>query len=289
MQNKILLCTMLLLCSICAVNVYAQIKVETSGKVKVSKNMSIGTTTDNNVSLNIYHQSGNTTPYYGIKSYLKTSSAMPTSPIYAIMGIADASASSGSYPINPIVGVCGKAFKKADATTKFCAGVAGMTHYYGGVGVYGGIGSDAELSLPTNWSSGVVYAGYFAGSVKVSGTLTATSLAVSSDSRLKENIDNLDHSLTSMVKDLRPISYTYRQDSTNIVYGESEKEMKKTHYGLIAQDVQRLFPNLVYEGGDGYLSINYIELIPVLIMSIQELSGEVKSLKEQLNVIKNQQ
>lgn len=284
MKRKILFCTSLFMCSICCISVFAQIEVQTSGNVVVTKKMAIGTTVNNNVSLNISHLSNSSTsPYYGIKSHIMTWSSMPTSPIYAVYGFADASASNSNYPINPIIGVCGKAMKTAGAIAVFSAGVAGLAHNYGGIGVYGSITSD--LSVPTSYKGGA-YAGYFDGNVKVSGTLTATSFSVSSDYRLKENIFNLDPSIISVVNNLRPVSYTYRQDSTNIVYGEAEKEMKITHYGLIAQEVQRLFPNLVYEGGDGYLSVNYVELIPILIMSVQELSGEVKSLTEQLEAIK---
>ncbi len=51
---------------------------------------------------------------------------------------------------------------------------------------------------------------------------------------------------------------------------------------MIAQDVQKVFPELVYER-DNKLSINYIELIPLLIKTIQELSTEVEELKKQVN------
>ena len=51
---------------------------------------------------------------------------------------------------------------------------------------------------------------------------------------------------------------------------------------MLAQDVQKLFPELVTEGGDGYLSINYVELIPLLIQAVQDLSEEVEELKAQI-------
>jgi len=47
-------------------------------------------------------------------------------------------------------------------------------------------------------------------------------------------------------------------------------KMKKHHeregyeYGLIAQEVQKEFPEMVYEE-DGYLSVDYIQMIPVLV------------------------
>lgn len=51
------------------------------------------------------------------------------------------------------------------------------------------------------------------------------------------------------------------------------------HYGLIAQELQEIYPTLVQEGQDGYLSINYIELVPLLIRSIQTLKQELDAVK----------
>lgn len=50
-------------------------------------------------------------------------------------------------------------------------------------------------------------------------------------------------------------------------------------YGLIAQDVKKEFPEMVSEGEDGYLTIDYIQLIPVIIESIKELKSEIDSLR----------
>ena len=61
-------------------------------------------------------------------------------------------------------------------------------------------------------------------------------------------------------------------------------KMKKHHgrqgyeYGLIAQEVQKEFPEMVYEE-DGYLSVDYIQMIPVLVESIKELKSELDTLK----------
>ena len=65
---------------------------------------------------------------------------------------------------------------------------------------------------------------------------------------------------------------------------EWRDEMKEHHgregyeYGLIAQEVQREFPEMVYEE-DGYLSVDYIQMIPVLVEAIKELKTELNSLK----------
>ena len=50
-------------------------------------------------------------------------------------------------------------------------------------------------------------------------------------------------------------------------------------YGVIAQEVQKEFPEMVYKGSDGYLCVDYIQLIPVMIEAIKELKQEIDALK----------
>ena len=60
---------------------------------------------------------------------------------------------------------------------------------------------------------------------------------------------------------------------------DEEKMASRLHFGLSAQELQKIYPNLVMEGQDGYLSINYIELVPLLVRSIQALKQELDELK----------
>ena len=65
---------------------------------------------------------------------------------------------------------------------------------------------------------------------------------------------------------------------------EEENMYSRRHFGLSAQELQRIYPNLVLKGQDGYLCINYTELVPILIRSIQELKqqlDEVSSKKDE--------
>ena len=58
------------------------------------------------------------------------------------------------------------------------------------------------------------------------------------------------------------------------------------HFGLIAQDVEKIFPNIVKKDQKGYLSINYIELIPILINAMQEQNSRIKQLEDTLKALK---
>jgi len=55
----------------------------------------------------------------------------------------------------------------------------------------------------------------------------------------------------------------------------------KSHYGLSAQELQTVYPDLVTEGQDGYLAVNNVELIPILIQSIQDLKRELDELRNE--------
>ncbi|MBQ2175223.1 MAG: tail fiber domain-containing protein [Alphaproteobacteria bacterium] len=284
MKNNLLLCAAALIaaCTI-SMNAQAQLEVQTSGNVVASKNLTVdqnvavGTTVDSNASLKIQRQSQTTSPYYGIWSRVYTKSSMPTGAVCGIRGMASAGTISSNYPeITHVVGVFGSANKPAVLSDRFSAGVAGVANYYGGVGVYGAIGSSIDLEIPTS-SFGGAYAGYFNGGVMVNGSLTATTISIPSSLQRQENTQQLPASLADNIRLLNPISYTINQN--DIWKSDIEaKELQGIHYGLNAQEVKKVYPDLVYERGD-QLSINYIELIPILIMKVQELSAEVEELK----------
>ena len=52
-----------------------------------------------------------------------------------------------------------------------------------------------------------------------------------------------------------------------------------SHYGVIAQDVLEVFPSMVEKSIEGYLMVDYQQLIPVMIESIKELKAEIEQLK----------
>ena len=56
-------------------------------------------------------------------------------------------------------------------------------------------------------------------------------------------------------------------------------DLPDVQYGLIAEQLKKVYPELVYEDIEGNVSINYIEMIPLLVQSINELSSELAELK----------
>lgn len=156
----------------------------------------------------------------------------------------------------------------------FYAGVLGIAS--SGVGVYGTNALHFN-NLPKVWSEGD-FAGYFQGNVKVTGLLTIPTLSLYIDNRLLQNVTQLNNRTSSdIISQLTPVSYTMSQED------ESEQSVSNntTHYGFIAQEVQQIAPELVQTDKAGNLSINYLELIPLLVQKVQELSAEVETLKNQ--------
>jgi hypothetical protein len=102
------------------------------------------------------------------------------------------------------------------------------------------------------------------GSATLAGDLT-----VDSDARLKANITSLGNTLSKLLL-IDGKSYTLKSD-------ESVEKI-----GLLAQEIQKIFPELVKQAGDdeGTLSVNYQGLIPILINAIKEQQEQIKHLKK---------
>jgi hypothetical protein len=177
------------------------------------------------------------------------------------------------------------------------AGNATSGYNYGVMGLIGGTGKGAGIVGVASGNADIningTYAGYFVGNVYVTGTLTGNPV-VNSDKRYKRNIADLDKTSTlKKVLQMLPVEYNLNQiysksvgDSAVVqrpLYDEKSQLFQKKHYGLLAQDLQKLYPDLVYEDANGYLSVNYIGIIPLLIESIKDLHEEIEALKKNSN------
>jgi len=105
------------------------------------------------------------------------------------------------------------------------------------------------------------------GNLTIAGTLTQ-----SSDRRLKTDIHPLTDALDGLAR-LQPVRFRFRE-------GMSRPE--GTHIGLIAQEVQAVFPELVQQGADGYLSVSYTNLSAVLVQALNEQQAEVEALRAEI-------
>ena len=256
----------------------AQLKVDSLGYVIVNKNLVTGAnpTIDNYIGISHEHTSHETQPYFGIKSVTTKNSSMPTKSIYAVCGIAQSTyGASGNYHLRTI-GVVGIDNHTYNLANDFASGVVGIGNVYNGIGVFGGIYPNGAInSIPTQ-SFGTSFAGYFHGNVKITGTLTATTVTQTSDERLKDGIKSLPEDLSLGLLNLNPVSFKYTKDSLYYWFEDDAEAMTHSHYGLVAQEVKEEFPDLVYTDSNGMLSVNYIELIPLLISTVKQQNAQIK-------------
>jgi hypothetical protein len=101
-------------------------------------------------------------------------------------------------------------------------------------------------------------------STDVSGNIIRTP----SDGNLKENIEPLTSSLDKIIQ-LNGVSYDFKDKN----FGSGRQ------IGFIAQDVKTIFPEVVSSGGD-YLSLNYGNLVAVVVEAIKELADKVGKMSE---------
>lgn len=114
------------------------------------------------------------------------------------------------------------------------------------------------------------------GDVLVTGVVTATNIAAPSDRRLKTNIESIPDALTT-VSQLNGVAYNWIKDDPSTA---------KTEFGLIAQDLEKIIPELVKTNADGFKSVNYVSLIPFLIEAIKTQQKEIEQLKAENSAMK---
>lgn len=114
----------------------------------------------------------------------------------------------------------------------------------------------------------------------VAGTIKASAVDYNSDERLKQNITDLKAS-NEILDKLRPVSYFWNEA------GKKKGGNAQLQYGLVAQEVEMVLPNIVNtDFKDGYKSVNYNELIPLLLQAVQEQGKKIKELQREVQQLK---
>jgi hypothetical protein len=100
-----------------------------------------------------------------------------------------------------------------------------------------------------------------------------------SDMSLKENISDLTNDFCDNILKITPKKYNFIND-----------ENKKEHYGIIAQELEEIFPKLITNIGtedsenniNQIKSVNYLELIPIMIAKMKDMQNEIDKLNLRL-------
>ena len=213
-----------------------------------------------------------------------------------------ASRAVGLYGESCLGDTCIAIMGSAYAPNNKAIGVSGHINFTNcGAAIYGSVEDGYEGFA---WPIVGKYAGFFKGNVKVTGTLDATLLGESSSSSgtSGSGLSLRDASVASSLMGLNVTTYQKerpeRPQTTEMVFkgldGDTlyrgkvpepdimdEQFYDKTHYALDADRLEDTFPDLVYVRKDGTKAINYMEMIPLLVQSINELSAEIEVLKGQ--------
>lgn len=143
------------------------------------------------------------------------------------------------------------------------------------------IGFNANTATSTTSNS--ITLGNSAHTVIRAAVTTITSL---SDERDKKEIQELPVGL-EFVEKLKPVKFVWNDRDED---GKHDIE----DFGFIAQDLKSAqeeseagYLNLVYEANPEKLEASYGKLLPVLVKAIQEMSSEIKSLKEEISILKS--
>ena len=249
---------------------FAQLKVNSNGTACVGRATSFISSTLSVGNNNPVVGNGNV----GVNSQIRTYTASDVRNI----GIYGEARSTTSHQAQTI-GVMG--YASNGTSGKLFGVIGGITPGVSGVGVYG------TLGLYSSEYGGTVsgsYAGYFEGPTYVDGSLIASDIITPSDINLKENIvfiRNEENSLDNLMQmnvikyNYKPKTYTAKTEDELSLYEdealaakaeelakqEIQRMAEQKHYGLSAQELQKIYPDLVRESQDGTLGVNYVELV----------------------------
>lgn len=111
---------------------------------------------------------------------------------------------------------------------------------------------------------------YISGDLFIDGSIINPS-----DIMLKKNIVTLNDETSDKIMNLVPSSFSFKDDT-----------QCRIHYGFIAQDFEKEYPELIQNKPDAKYSnvkaINYLEIIPLLVAKIQTMQKEIDELKNKI-------
>ena len=144
-------------------------------------------------------------------------------------------------------------------------------------GIQGSAGSNSTVAGPPGPPGGSgtsnVYATAMDQYVRTIDSPTFADVTISSDARLKTNIEVITNALATIMQ-INGVTYNWSEEMLRM----SPSKSGQTGYGFIAQELEKVLPHLV-KAGD-YKSIQYDGLIPILLQAIKELYLEIEKLKK---------
>jgi hypothetical protein len=138
-----------------------------------------------------------------------------------------------------------------------------------------------DLASGGNVGIGTVNTGSYklavAGDISVSGCSGCDNIV--SDIRLKDNVRSIGASLEK-VKRIRGVMFNWREE------GIKRGLPGGRHYGIVAQEIEGVLPEVVREGAGGEKIVAYLELIPLLIEAVKEQQEIIEGQRREIEALK---
>jgi hypothetical protein len=148
----------------------------------------------------------------------------------------------------------------------------------GGIRMYGNFEGRGKAHIALDGANGNYVHIYGDGQINMTGDINMTGVVNStSDRTLKTNIQPLSNTLGNVNK-LRGVAYQWADQSKS----------QRRQIGVIAQEVEEVYPEFVHTDEQGLKSVNYSQMVAVLIESVKELNAEIKALKAENNGLKTE-
>ncbi len=117
----------------------------------------------------------------------------------------------------------------------------------------------------------------------VSGWIRATDYYSGSDIRLKQNVRSIDgDGVIDKVRDMTVIQYNYKPE---FIKGNTDPDAK--YFGVIAQDVEKSFPDAVKTDENGYKMVSMNALTAILLQAVKDQQKQIDELKKEVEELKN--
>jgi len=113
------------------------------------------------------------------------------------------------------------------------------------------------------------------GEIRATNDVTAF---YSSDKSLKENIKNIENPLEK-VSQINGVTFDWTEDYIKQHGGEDKYFVRKNDVGVIAQEIEKVLPQVVATREDGIKAVKYDRIVALLIESVKELKKEIEELK----------
>lgn len=141
-------------------------------------------------------------------------------------------------------------------------------------------GLSSGKNNPVSWGGSILTL-HRNGDATFRGNVTANSQQLTSDARFKKDIQTLTTSKVAKLDQVRGTSYQFRNNEF-----KDRHFSKRVQMGFIAQELIKVYPELVSKDAEGYYSVNYTGLIPVLVEAVKDLRKNNGALKRDNQAIK---